>query len=214
MGIIEPAHDNVRARSNIGCDGCFGANVFPAFLINADCNTSGIAEFLCVSKPALFVALHERCPAQEPKTCAFFGFILRFGSKSRRIAEARKTRSANKACCSCKKCSSSDSHYAPPPKMGLFVGHIRCPKPRMQKSGDVRLSQKRHTEGSSPFGARNKLRPTAAFHPVHRTSEHLLDQLRLKSSRQGERRHVRGKYRYFLFRRNSRRYVFHSPLVQ
>ncbi|OYR08471.1 hypothetical protein CEV33_3245 [Brucella grignonensis] len=35
--------------------------------------------------------------------------------------------------------------------MGLFVNHIRCPKPRMQKSGDMRLSQKRHTEGSSPL---------------------------------------------------------------
>ncbi|CCV13404.1 hypothetical protein MESS4_560014 [Mesorhizobium sp. STM 4661] len=73
--VVEPDQHEIRAGADIGGNRRLGANVFPAFLVDADLDACRLGEPLGVGQPLILIALYERRPAQHPQLCAVFGLV-------------------------------------------------------------------------------------------------------------------------------------------
>ena len=73
MRIVKPANDDVWAAADIGCDRGFGADIFPAFVIDPNFDAGFLSEFFGVGHPLVFIALNEPLPTQDPELRALLG---------------------------------------------------------------------------------------------------------------------------------------------
>jgi hypothetical protein len=77
VGIVEPDQHQVRAGADIRRHGGLRADVFPAFLVDADFDARGLGEFLGVGEPGILVTLDEGRPAQHAQRRALLGRVFR-----------------------------------------------------------------------------------------------------------------------------------------
>jgi hypothetical protein len=73
--VVEPDQHQIWTGADIGGNRRLGADVLPAFLVDADLDAGRLGEPLGVGQPLVFIALNERRPAQHAQLCAVFGFV-------------------------------------------------------------------------------------------------------------------------------------------
>ena len=66
MGVVQPAHNNVRTLAHIGRNSRLGANVFPSLVVCAYLDTRKVTEFLGIGQ-----AFGDSCADELLRTRCF-----------------------------------------------------------------------------------------------------------------------------------------------